>query len=95
MSQTTISLPITQSTKKAAEKAATSYGFVSLTEAVKVFIQNLAKGKTSVEPKEKVVMLSKKAIKRYNKMSDDIASGKEKVYKANSVEEFIEQLRSA
>ena len=94
MSQTTISLPITRTTQKAAEKAAVSYGFTSLTEAIKAFIQNLATGKTHVEPKEKVITLSRKNEKRYAKIVEDIKVGKN-IYRPENKEDFFRWLRES
>lgn len=93
MSELTLRIPVSKSLKKSAEAVAGSYGF-SLSEAIKVLIQKLAKREVALpQTHEEVVHLSKRAEKRYAKIIADIEAGRN-VYKAESTEEFIRQLKS-
>lgn len=93
--KTVLQVPLSISLRKEAEKQALAQGFSSLQEAVRVFLKKLAQGAMGVVFKEEeVVQLSAKNARRYDKMVEDIKSGKEKVYKAESVEDLMRQLNS-
>lgn len=93
--RTVLQVPVDASLRKDAEKQALEQGFSSLQEAVRVFLKQLTKGVAGITfEREEAVQLSPRAIKRYDKMMRDIKSGKEKVYKAESVEDLMTQLNS-
>jgi antitoxin component of RelBE/YafQ-DinJ toxin-antitoxin module len=95
MTRTILQVPIQKTIKDEATQAAYNMGFSSLQEAIRIMLFKLAKGEMTISVKEeKTVQLSPKAIKRYNKLFEDIESGKEKVYSHNSVDEFLKHLHS-
>lgn len=93
MSKTVLQIPIDSTLRTEAEKAALAQGFSSLQESVRLFLRKLADGVVGVKFEE-TVRLSAKAEKRYNKILDDIESGKEKVYSAKNVDDLMKQLLS-
>ncbi|OGE37856.1 hypothetical protein A3B45_02755 [Candidatus Daviesbacteria bacterium RIFCSPLOWO2_01_FULL_39_12] len=95
MQRAVLQIPLPKELKLDAEKAALDYGFSSLQEILRVFIKKLASKTVSLTFEEKgVVYLSEKNEKRYEKMMRDIESGKEKLYTAKSVDDFIKQLNA-
>ncbi len=82
---------MTKSLRDEAAAAASRMGFSSLQEAVRVFLTQLPTKRVSVSFEEPPVQLSAKAIKRYNKISDEIKSGKAKL-KTFSDEDSIESI---
>lgn len=93
--KTVLQVPLNIDLRRSAEKKALEQGFSSLQEAVRVFLKKLAQGAMGITfEEEKVVQLSAKAARRYDKIIDDIKSGKEKVYKAKSVKDLMLQLNS-
>ena len=95
MEKTILQIPISKELRLAAEKAALEEGFSSLQESVRLFLQKLAKKAISItfyEP-PKAIKLSPKAVRRYNKMLDDIEKGKNIVF-AENAEDFLRKLRA-
>jgi antitoxin component of RelBE/YafQ-DinJ toxin-antitoxin module len=90
MDTTNLQIPIRKDLKIAATKAALEQGFSSLQEAVRVFINKMAKRSITVSFIEEG-RLSEKAEKRYLKMIKEIKSGKN-WHKADSLEDFFKQL---
>ena len=77
--RTVLQVPLDASLRKDAEKQALEQGFSSLQEAVRVFLKQLTKGVAGITfEKEETIQLSPRAIKRYDKMIDDIESGRVK-----------------
>jgi len=77
--RTVLQVPLDTSLRKDAEKQALEQGFSSLQEAVRVFLKKLAKGAMGIAfERKEAVQLSPRAIKRYDKMIDDIESGRVK-----------------
>lgn len=95
MNRTILQIPISKELKNAAQKSALDYGFSSLQELLRVFMRKLALKKINVSFEENVIYLSEKAARRYDKITRDIESGKEKVYTAKDVDNLIEQLESS
>ena len=93
MSKTVLQVPIDSTLRNEAEKAALAQGFSSLQESVRLFLRKLADGVVGVRFEEEV-RLSPAAEKRYNKILDDIESGKEKIYSAKNVDDLMKQLLS-
>lgn len=95
MNSTTLQIPMKKQLRDKATSAAEQLGFTSLQEIIRVFLKKLALKKISVSfEEEAVVHLSAKAARRYDKMIDDIESGKEKVYSTKNVDDLMKQLRS-
>ena len=83
--------------KELREKAtlvALSQGYSSLQENVRIYLRQLADKKieTRLSPVVKEIKLSPKAIRRYDKILDDIDEGKGISFTANSVDELMEHL---
>lgn len=92
--KTVLQVPLSVDLRRSAERKALEQGFSSLQEAVRVFLKKLSQGAMELIYKEEVTHLSAKAARRYGKIMEDIRSGKEKVYKAESVEDLMRQLHS-
>ncbi len=88
---TILQVPMSKELRDQAASQARNMGFSSLQETVRVFLGKLAQGQVNIKFEE-AVQLSPKAIKRYNKIIDEIESGKEKVYSAKSVDDLMKQL---
>lgn len=94
MSRVILQVPMDKELKASAEAAAKEQGFSSLQEIVRVMLKKVAKREFSVTLKdEPVVILSKKAEKRYAKMIDDIKHNRN-VYEAKDADDFMRQLES-
>jgi len=91
--RTVLQVPMSKSLKTTAEAAAHDYGFSSLQETVRIFLKKLAEKTIEINfiEKPKPVQLSAKAIKRYNKMIDDIEKGRN-IYQAKDADDFMAQL---
>ncbi len=92
ITKTIIQVPVSKSLRDQAAKAVEELGFSSIQESIRLFLTQMADRSLSFSFKPKPVQLSPKAIKRYNKAIDDIKSGKEKLFTANSVDELMEHL---
>ncbi|MBI2196059.1 hypothetical protein HYU45_00410 [Candidatus Daviesbacteria bacterium] len=75
---TILQVPISKQLRDQAASSAHKMGFSSLQETVRVFLRQLAEEEIKVRFEE-TVKLSPKAIKRYNKMIDEIEQGKVKM----------------
>ncbi len=71
---------------------ARNMGFSSLQETVRVFLGKLAEGQINIKFEE-AVQLSPKAIKRYNKIIDEIETGKVKLKSYSNVDGMMADLR--
>lgn len=90
--KTVLQVPLNIDLRKEAEKQAFAQGFSSLQEAVRVFLKKLAQGAIGISfEEEKVIQLSARAIKRYDKISEDFRKGKN-VYVAKDVDDLMLQL---
>lgn len=94
MDTTILQVPIKKTLRDRAMKAATDAGFSSLQEAVRVFLAQLTDQKLKLTFEQPPVKLSPKAGRRYNRMIEEIESGKVKPFVANSVEELMQHLTS-
>lgn len=96
MQKVVLQIPVSKELKDDAEKAAFDQGFSSLQEVLRVFMKKFANNNIDVSFKEEeTIKLSKKAEKRYAEILKNIESGKEKVYTAKNVDDFIEQLTNS
>ena len=91
MNRTVLQIPLNAELRKAAEVEAKAQGFSSLQEAVRVFLKKLADRAVGLRFEEPTIQLSQKAIKRYNKILEDIEAGRN-VYEAKDVNDLMRQL---
>ncbi|MCG2691652.1 hypothetical protein L6272_02360 [Microgenomates group bacterium] len=94
MNTTIIQVPVTKSLRDQAALAASDFGFSSIQESIRVFLKQLASKKLTISFTPKAVQLSPKAAARYDKMVDEIKSGKVKAFTTNSVKELMKHLNS-
>src|SRR3989338_9284028 len=96
MKNTVLQIPLSKELRQSAEKASENLGFFSLQETVRVLLTKLSSGQMSITFEERFPeeRLSAKAARRYDKMIEEMKSGKN-VYKAESVNDFLKQLKSA
>ena len=93
MDTTNLQIPIRKDLKIAATEAAIEQGFSSLQEAVRIFINKMAQKTIDVVFTPKTIKLSPKAVRRYNKISEDIEKGIG-VYEVKNVADLMKQLNS-
>ncbi len=93
MTRVVIQTPVTSQLRNEAEEAAREQGYSSLQDAIRIYLHKLARREIKVQLQEQFppVQLSKKAIKRYNKMDEDFEKGKN-IYVAESVDDLMDQL---
>ncbi len=92
MNRTILQVPLDKQLKSNAEKAASSQGFSSLQEIVRVFLTQLSLNKVMVTLQE-TVSLSAENDKRYTKMTNDFESGKN-IHSANTVNDLVSKLNA-
>ena len=73
---TIIQVPIDRSLRDRAVVAASNLGFSSIQEAIRVFLVQLPQQSVKISFEQPPIQLSKKAVKRYDKIIDEIESGK-------------------
>lgn len=88
---TILQVPIDKNLRDKATSKAQKMGFSSLQEAVRVFLNKVAAEEINIRFEE-VVQLSPKAIKRYNKMIDEVESGKVKTESFTDVDSLMKHL---
>lgn len=86
----TINISVTEEQAEFVDKIVIEHDFANRSELVRALIRNLKTNPATFQSSS--VQLSAKAIKRYNKMDKDIASGKEPVYVAKDVNDLFDQL---
>jgi antitoxin component of RelBE/YafQ-DinJ toxin-antitoxin module len=91
MSRTTLQIPLDTSLRNKAEQVATSAGFSSLQEVVRIFLTKFAKKSIDVGFYEKDAQLSKKAEARYVSLINDAKGGKN-IVNAKSFDELVSLL---
>lgn len=93
MSRTVVQIPVSTDLRDIAHQLALSQGFSSLQEAMRVIMHRFSSGSLRVDvySEPSSVKLSNDAIKRYNKMDQDLAKGKN-FKSAVSVDDFMKQL---
>jgi len=92
MDSTILQVPISKSLRSQAALAASNMGFSSLQEAVRVFLAQLRAQTVKISFEHPPVRLSAKAIKRYNKMSEEVRLGKVKTVAFTDVDKMMEYL---
>lgn len=88
---TILQVPINKNLRDQAVSQAQKMGFSSLQEVVRLFLNKIAAGQVNVTFEE-TVQLSSKAVKRYNKMIDEIESGKVKTKTFTDVSSLMKYL---
>ncbi len=92
MDRTVIQIPVNINLRNKAEEAASSYGFSSLQELIRVFLTKLSQKTIEVTFVEKEKYLTQKTERRYLKM---LAEAKKGInwYQAEDPKDFIIQLK--
>lgn len=93
MDTTIIQIPISKNLREKAVKQAELSGFSSIQDVLRLFLHQFVLQEVEVKFESKPVQLSKRAVRRYNKISDDIDSGKTKLFTAHSVDELMNHLK--
>lgn len=75
-----------------AEAVSVDMGFSSLQDYIRLLLRKTLVGELGVYVGPKPIVLSARNDRRYNKMMDDINSGKEVVYGAKSADDLLDQL---
>lgn len=88
---TILQVPIDKKIRNKATSKATEMGFSSLQEVVRLFVNRVAAGEVNFKFEDSI-QLSPMAIKRYNKIIDNIESGKEDVKSFDSVDDMMKEL---
>lgn len=88
---TILQVPINKNLRDQAASKAEEMGFSSLQEVIRLFLNKIAAGEIDVKI-EPTVQLSPKAIKRYNKMINELESGKVKPKSFTDVDSMMEYL---
>lgn len=88
---TILQVPISKQLRDQATSSAQKMGFSSLQETVRVFLRKLAEEEIKIQFEE-TVKLSPKAIRRYNKMIDEIEQGKVKTKSFSDVDSLMKHL---
>lgn len=91
MNSTILQVPINKNIRDQAAIAAEKMGFSSLQEVIRLFLSKVAKNEVNFSFEE-TVQLSPKAIKRYNRIIDEIDSGKAKLKTFTDVNSLMKHL---
>lgn len=75
-----------------AEAVSVEMGFSSLQDYIRLILKKTLIGELGVYVGPKPVVLSPGNARRYDKMIEDINSGKEMVYRAEDAEDLLDQL---
>lgn len=96
MSRIVIQTPVTSQLRVEAERVAREQGYSSLQDAIRMYLRKLARREIKVQLQEQFppVQLSPKAIKRYDKMTRGIISGRTKLKWFDRVDDLISDLNS-
>lgn len=92
MDSTILQVPISKSLRNEAAEAASGMGFSSLQEAVRVFLAQLRAKTVKISFEHSPVQLSAKAIKRYNKISENFELNRDKYPSFTDVDKMMEYL---
>lgn len=91
MDTTILQIPVEKSLRDEALIAFQKMGFSSLQDAVRLYLHKAVKGVIDFQLVD-TVQLSPRAIKRYNKLFNNIDSGKETLYEAKDVDDLMRHL---
>ncbi|MEK7503993.1 MAG: hypothetical protein AAB550_00620 [Patescibacteria group bacterium] len=93
MNTVTLQVPMSKTLRQQAQVVADEYGFSSIQEVIRLFLNRFSQKSISLNFGEPTVILSDKAEKRYLKMEQDFRIGKN-VYRANDVNDLLRQLNA-
>lgn len=93
MKKVNLQVPMSKELRLSAQEAAKEQSFSSVQEAVRMFLNKLASRTIYAVFSPKTIKLSPKAIKRYNKIAEEIERG-EGIYRTESVDDLMKQLKS-
>lgn len=88
---TILQVPVNKNLRDQAASKAVKMGFSSLQEIIRLFLNKIAAGEVNITFQE-TVQLSPKAIKRYNKMIDEVESGKAQAKTFRDVDSLMKHL---
>lgn len=92
---TILQVPISKALKKSAIEVATEHGFSSVQEVIRVFLQKFANRQMRLNIESMpVIKLSKRAVKRYDKMAKDFNKNPQNWLSFNNAEEFKKYIDS-
>lgn len=92
MDSTILQVPVSKSLRDEATAAVSAMGFSSLQEAVRVFLAQLRAQTVKISFEHPPIQLFAKAIKRYNKMSEDFELNKDEYPSFTDVDKMMEYL---
>lgn len=88
---TILQVPVNKNLRDKAASKVAKMGFSSLQEVIRLFLNKVAEGEISITFEE-TVKLSSKAINRYNKMIEEVESGKIKTKNFTDVTSLMKHL---
>lgn len=94
MATATLQIPIDKRVRDNATKIARQRGFSSIQEVVRVFLSQFADRCIDISFTSPVVQLSPKNAKRYDRMVEDVLSGKVQTKAFTNVDELMLELNS-
>lgn len=92
MNTTILQVPISKALRDEAAATVSNMGFSSLQEFIRVMLTQLKNNYINMNLEPKPVALSPKAAARYDKMAEEIETGKVKTLAADSVDDLMDQL---
>lgn len=95
MNKSVLQVPLDLSLRQTAETAALSQGFSSLQEAVRIFLHQMARKEILLSFQRPETKLSPNAIKRYDRMIDDIDSGAVELFETSSSRDLMKHLKGS
>jgi antitoxin component of RelBE/YafQ-DinJ toxin-antitoxin module len=93
MNTVTLQVPMSKTLRQQAQIVADEYGFSSIQEVIRLFLNRFSQKSISLNFSEPSVVLSDKAEKRYLKMEEDFKAGRN-FKTANSLNDFFAQLEA-
>jgi len=92
MDTTILQIPVTKSFRDQVSDVVIDMGFSSLQDYLRLIMKKTLTKEIDVTVGPKPIILSAKNAKRYDKMVDDVLSGKEKVKKFDNVDDLFDDL---
>lgn len=92
MDSTILQIPITKSFRDQVSDVVIEMGFSSLQDYLRLIMKKTLTKEINVTVGPKPIMLSTRNAKRYEKMVDDVLSGKEKVKSFDNVDDLFDDL---
>ncbi len=92
MDSTILQIPITKSFRDQVSGVVLEMGFSSIQDYLRLIMKKTLTKEIDVTVGPKPVMLSARNVKRYEKMVDDVLTGKEKVKSFDNVDDLFNDL---